>query len=68
LIVGGTTPSRIASTEMISSTAADAPIMWPSIDFDELTGTRRAPSPKMRFRIRVSTTSFFGVLVPCAFT
>ena len=50
---------------MISSTAAEAPIMWPSIDFDELIGTEWARSPSTLFRIRVSIASFFGVLVPC---
>src|SRR5579875_2984519 len=65
LIVGGTTPSRMARIAAIASTAPAAPSRWPVIDFVEVT-TDRAPSTA---RIaRASATSPAGVEVACAFT
>ena len=66
-MVGGTIPSRIASTVATASTAAAAPIMWPVIDFVELTDTLRENSgPMTSLMTRVSVLSLSGVEVPWA--
>ena len=45
MIVGGTTPSRIASTAAIAPTAPAAPIRCPTIDFGLLTARFEELSP-----------------------
>src|ERR1700686_775918 len=67
-MVGGATPSRIASTEKIASTTPAAPSRCPVMDLVELTARRLACSPKARFIATVSALSPSGVEVACALT
>jgi hypothetical protein len=66
LIVGGITPSRIASRHTIADSAPAAPIRWPVIDLGELVGIRSASSGSAIRSARVSAASLARVPVPCA--
>ena len=68
MIVGGTTWSRIASSDAISSTAPAAPSMCPVIDFVEETLIFPAASPNTLAMAVASFESLSGVDVPWAFT
>ena len=68
MIVGRSTPFSIPTSVRIASTAPAAPIVWPSIDLFDDTGTRFARSPSTRLIAAVSIGSFIAVEVPWAFT
>ena len=68
MIVGGAIWSRTASTVVASSIAPAAEIVWPIMDLVELTRSRAASAPNTVLMAAVSTRSFIGVEVPCAFT
>jgi hypothetical protein len=66
-MVGGSTPSVIARTEAIASTAPAAPSRWPVIDLVDDTGIRRASaSPSAILMAAVSVASLASVEVPWA--
>src|SRR5262249_46937841 len=64
--VGGISSFRSESTVATASSEPAAAIVWPIIDFVELTRTR--PSPKTARIARASIRSFCWVAVPCALT
>ena len=66
LIVGGITPSRIASRQKISSTPPLAPSRWPNWLFVLEMLTLQAWSWKTVLMAMVSAASPSGVLVPWA--
>ncbi len=67
-MVGGSTPRRSASTQVISSTAPAAAIRWPIMLLLLLTGVLQAASPNTFLMASDSTRSLTCVLVPWALT
>ena len=65
-MVGCAIPTFAHSMDAIASTAPAADIKCPIIDFVELIGILKAPSPKTALIACVSAGSFFGVDVPWA--
>ena len=65
-MVGGIALFLIARQLTTDSIALAAPIVWPIIDFIELTGISFALSLNTDFMANVSILSFNGVPVPCA--
>jgi hypothetical protein len=68
LMVGGTTPSRMASTQKIASTAPAAPSRWPTADLVDDMVSLDAELPTRRSTAFSSISSPRGVEVPWAFT
>src|SRR3712207_6327817 len=68
LIVGGTMPSRMASTEKIASTAPAAPSKCPTADLVDDMVSLAAALPTMRSMAFSSISSPSGVEVPWALT
>ena len=68
LIVGGITPSRIASAHTANSSAPAAPSRCPVIDLVEPNTSFLACGPNTAFTAAVSAASPYGVEVPCALT
>ena len=66
MIVGGSTPSRIASTEMIVSTPPAPPMRWPVIDLVDEIATVVAALLNVCLMARVSILSLSSVEVPWA--
>ena len=65
-MVGGSTPSRIASRHTSDSRAPAPPSRCPVIDFVDEIGIRAAWSPKTSLIAAVSVESLAGVDVPWA--
>ena len=65
-MVGGIALFLIARQLTTDSIALAAPIVWPIIDFIELTGIPFARSLNTDFMAMVSILSFNDVPVPCA--
>ncbi len=61
-------PRWAASRHMNASSAAAAPMVWPSPPLIEFTGTWRARAPSARLSAAVSMRSFSRVAVPWALT
>ena len=68
LIVGDTTPSRMANRPARRLRALAAQVVWPVMHFGEVTTMREASSPNTRLIATVSDTSPAGVEVACATT